>query len=340
MKVFMIGGTGLLGSEGARELIRRGHSVTSISLPPLPSGALLPPEMVVDFGNYLELSDEELRAHLRGCEGLVFAAGVDERIEGPPPIYEMFSKYNIIPLRRLLAIAKECGVRHCVICGSYFAYFDRVWPQKQLAKHHPYIQSRVDQAALALSFADENFDVAVLELPYIFGVQPGRKPVWVFLVEQIRSMKLATLYPKGGTTMLTVRQVAQCIAGALERNRGGRNYPVGWYNLSWREMLTIVHRHLGIPHKKIITIPDWMFRLAGRGIVRKQQAAGHQGGLDMVAFSEVMCARTFIDKSTIEHELGVQPDDIDAAIGASIRLCVEVLDGKAQVIGMKAENPA
>ena len=43
MKVFMIGGTGLLGSEAAKELIARGHEVTSIALPPLPQGAVLPP---------------------------------------------------------------------------------------------------------------------------------------------------------------------------------------------------------------------------------------------------------------------------------------------------------
>jgi nucleoside-diphosphate-sugar epimerase len=35
MKVFMIGGTGLLGSEAAKVLIERGHEVTSVALPPL-----------------------------------------------------------------------------------------------------------------------------------------------------------------------------------------------------------------------------------------------------------------------------------------------------------------
>ncbi len=41
MKVFMIGGTGLLGSEAAKELIARGHQVVSMALPPLPEGAVL-----------------------------------------------------------------------------------------------------------------------------------------------------------------------------------------------------------------------------------------------------------------------------------------------------------
>ena len=110
MKVFMIGGTGLLGSEAAKVLIERGHEVTSIALPPLPEGAVLPPEMKIEFGNYLEMSDDELRAYLTGCEGFVFAAGVDERVEGPAPIYNLYKKYNIDPINRLLKLAKECGV--------------------------------------------------------------------------------------------------------------------------------------------------------------------------------------------------------------------------------------
>ena len=82
MKVFLIGGTGLLGSEAAKVLIERGHEVLSIALPPLPQGAVLPEQMQIEFGNYLEMSDEELKKYMTGCEGFVFAAGVDERVEG------------------------------------------------------------------------------------------------------------------------------------------------------------------------------------------------------------------------------------------------------------------
>ena len=130
MKVFMIGGTGLLGSEAARVLIERGHEVTSIALPPLPQGAVLPPEMKIEYGNYLEMSDEKIREYMKDCEGFVFAAGVDERVEGPAPIYNLFKKYNIDPLKRLLSIAKECGIKHVAICGSYFSHFAKTRPEK------------------------------------------------------------------------------------------------------------------------------------------------------------------------------------------------------------------
>ena len=333
----MIGGTGLLGSEAARVLIERGHEVVSVALPPLPTGAVLPPEMKIEYGNYLEMSDDDIRGYMQGCDGFVFAAGVDERVEGPAPIYDLFKKYNIDPLNRLLTIAKECGVKHVAICGSYFAYFAKARKELELTKWHPYIRSRIDQENAALSFADDNFDVAVLELPYIFGTQPGRKPVWVFLVEQLRAMKGATFYPKGGTTMVTVHQVGEALAGAIEYNKGGNAYPIGYYNMTWKEMLGIVHKYMGCPDKKIITIPTWMYSIGIRNILKEQKKKGIEGGLNLSKFTDLQCANLFIDKELGCDKLKVTPDDIDAAIGDSIKLCIDVIDGKAEVIGMRGE---
>lgn len=337
MNIFMIGGTGLLGSEGARELIARGHRVSSISLPPIPTGADLPPEMELTLGNYMELSDDEIRKHMDGCDGFVFAAGIDERVEGPAPVYDLFYKYNIEPLERLLTIAKESGVRHAVILGSYFAYFDRAWPDLSLYRTHPYIRSRVDQANMALEFAGDNFDVAVLELPYIFGAQPGRKPVWVFLVEQILKMEKKTMYPKGGTTMLTVKQVAQCIAGALETNSGGNNYPVGYYNMTWKEMLAIFHKYMGVPDKKIVTIPTFLYKLGMKRMVKSYEERGLEPGLDPMGLAEIMTRNAFIDKTLIVNAFNVKEDDIDKAIGESVKLCLNIIDDSAETIDMKGE---
>ena len=259
MKILMIGGTGLLGSQAARELISRGHSVHSIALPPLPDGALLPPEMTLTLKNSNDMTDDELRAAFAGMDGFIFAAGVDERIEGPSPIYDFFKKYNITPLERMLRLAKESGVKHAVIAGSYFSHFAKKYPEMELTRWHPYIRSRIDQENMAFSFADDAFDVSVLELPYIFGTQKGRKPVWVFLVEMLLKMKGAILYPKGGTAMVTVRQVGQAFAGALERGRGANTYPIGWFNLTWREMISIMNKYMGVPDKKIIGLPTASF---------------------------------------------------------------------------------
>lgn len=337
MKVFMIGGTGLLGSEAAKVLIEHGHKVESIALPPLPEGAVLPPKMKISYGNYLEMTDDQLRDYFRGCEGFVFAAGVDERVEGPAPIYDLYKKYNIDPINRLLKLAKECGVKHTAICGSYFSYFAKTMPELELTKWHPYIRSRIDQEEAAMRFADDSFSVGVLELPYIFGTQPGRKPVWMFVAEQILSAKGATMYPRGGSTMVTVHQVGQAIAGALEYTQGGKCWPIGWYNLTWKEMLTIMHKHLGRPKQKVVTIPDWMFTIGCKAMRKQQEKNNIDGGLYMPKLAKIQCSELFIDKSLGCVPLGVKEDDIDAAIGDSVRLCAAIVEGKAKTIGMKGE---
>ena len=338
MKVFLIGGTGLLGSVTAAELIRRGHTVHALALPPVPEGAALPPEMKLDFKSYLDLSDDEIRGFLKGCDGFVFASGVDERVDGPSPIYDFYHRYNNAPPEKFLRIAKECGVKHAAVCGSYFSYFNTAWPEKDLYRWHPYIRCRVDQEKMAMSFADDNFSVAVLELPYIFGAQKGREPVWTLIVKVVRGMPLVTMYPGGGTTMVTIKQVGQAMAGALEKTKGGKCWPIGYYNMEWKELLAIVHRNMGMPGRKVITVPAWMLKLGMKSMEKKLRKPGAEGGLYMPKFADIQCGKAFIDKSLGSVPLGVEEDDIEAAIGDSIRMSMDVMDGKVKnVVAMKGE---
>ena len=336
MNVFMIGGTGLLGCAAAELFIARGHGVKTISLPGLPPGAAMPGKMELSFGNFLEMNDEELLAQMRGCDCFVFAAGVDERVEFPPPVYEAYERYNIAPLRRLIPLAKQAGITKTVVLGSYFAYFAKEFPEMDLCARHPYIRSRVAQEALALSLADESMDVAVLELPYIFGTQPGRKPVWTILIDQLSAMPFGvTMYPKGGTAMLTVRQVAQTIVGAAEKNKGANAYPISYYNLTWDEFLAIVHAAMGVPDRKIIHIAKWMFRMYGKGMLKKSLAGGVEMGINPIGLADIMCMNTFID-SKWARELGATDDDIKAAIFDSVKLSVDAFTGARELLGMQS----
>lgn len=337
MKTFIIGGTGLLGSASAAELINRGHEVRSVALAPLPQNAVFPEEMELVLGNFMTMTDAELTELMTACDSLVFAAGVDERVEFLAPVMEKYLLYNVHPVERILRIAKQIGVKRAVIMGSYFAYFAKQWPELKLAQKHPYIKSRIMQEEIALSFNGNSMDVMVLELPYIFGTQPGRKPVWTFLVEIIKNMKVFTLYTKGGTTMVTVHQVAQAVAGALEKGIGGKCYPVGWYNMSWKEMLSIFQNNMGLSGRKVITIPSFLFRLKGKQLMREFASKGIESGLNLVDFTEIQTAKTFIDKTIIMNELGVCDDDIEAAIGESVKLCLDALNGKEKLLEMKVE---
>ncbi len=339
MKVFMIGGTGLLGCEAARIFIERGHQVKSVALPPLPEGAPIPEAMELEFCNIYEKSDDEIKAMMEGYDCFVFAAGIDERVEFPAPVYDAYYKYNIAPLKRILPLCKEIGMKNAVVLGSYFSYAAKQYPEMKLTEKHPYIRSRIDQEEVAFSFADESFDVAVLELPYIFGTQPGRKPVWVILIEQIKMMdKLpCTMYPGGGTAMLTVRQVGEVIVGAAEKSKGAKAWPISMYNQTWKEFLKIVYAARGMGNnRKIISIPPWMMRMGLGGVKKEYAEKGIESGIDVDGLADIMDINLFIDRK-YAVELGATEDDINSAITDSIKVSQAVFDGRAKLLEMKGE---
>lgn len=327
MKIFMIGGTGLLGSEAAKQLINQGHEVTTLALPDIPKGCILPKKMKIIKGNYLELSEKNIKDYMKDMDAFIFAAGIDDRVEGTIPIYDLFKKYNIDPLEKMIKIAKFSKVKHIVVLGSYFCYFDKIWKDMNLALNNPYIRSRVDQENMALSYGDKNTIVSVLELPYIFGVQKGRKPVWTIIISNILKMKRVTMFPKGGTAMVTVKQVGECIVGCLN-TKESKAYPVGYFNMEWTEMLDIFHKYMGYDKRKIITIPTWIFALVLAKTRRKLKKEGKETGLNMPKFAYAMSKCMFIDKDIIINELGVTNDDIKKAIKESVIASMEVLNGK------------
>lgn len=339
MNVFMIGGTGLLGCEAATCLIKRGHKVTSVALPPLPEGAPIPKEMDIIFGDINKKTDEELEEMLTGQDVFIFAAGVDERVEFPAPVMDYYYKYNIAPLKRIFPICKKVGVKRAVVLGSYFAYLSKARPDMRLTERNPYFKSRIIQEEVCEAFCDDSFSCAVLELPYIFGTQPGRKPVWTVLIEQIAFMDSwpFTMYPAGGTAMLTCRQVGQAIAGAAERKKSGfEAIPIGMYNMKWNDFLKIVYDARGMHDRKIVNVSPWMMKMGMLKVVKDYKKRGIDSGMDPMNLPDIMDIDLFFN-NVYTKELGVEEDDIESAIEDSIRVSVDAYNGKVKLLEMKGE---
>ena len=339
MNVFMIGGTGLLGCEAAIQLIKHGHKVTSVALPPLPEGAPIPGEMDLIFGDINKKSDEEILDMLKGNDVFIFAAGVDERVEFPAPVEEYYYKYNIAPLERIFPLCKKAGVKRAVVLGSYFAFLAKEMPEKDFVDRNPYFRSRLAQEKVCEDACDENFSAKVLELPYIFGTQPGRKPVWVILIEQIAFMdKLPfTMYPAGGTAMLTCRQVGEVICGAAEREVPGfEAFPIGMYNKTWKEFLSVVYAARGMNGRKIVSVAPWMMKMGMGKIIKDYKERGIDSGMDPLNLPDIMDINLFIDRRYAE-ELGATEDDIQAAIFDSIKISEAAYNGKVKLLEMKGE---
>jgi dihydroflavonol-4-reductase len=320
MNCLVIGGTGFIGYHTVLELLRRGHKVSVLALPPLPQENLLPPEVVVHLRNLDDLSDKDVLTLLDGQEAVVFAAGADDRTIPNAPAYPYFYNANVRSSVRLFTLARAAGVRRGVLIGSYFSHFDGFWPELELTRHHPYIRSRQEQARQALDAAMPDLELMVLELPYIFGAMPGRVPLWAPLIAYVRS-PFPLFYSRGGTNAIAISHVAEAIAGAIERGKAGEKYLIGEENLPWADLLGRL-AHLAGHDKKVITLPTGMLRLTMRLVHIFHKWHGKEPGLDPVEFIRLQTADTFFDPAPSRVALGYGYGGLDAALSETIHACL------------------
>lgn len=320
MHVFVLGGTGFLGYHATLELLARGHQVRTLALPPLPADSLLPPEVDVRLGDFNTLSDGELQGLLEGCQAVVFAAGADDRVTPPAPAIDFFRRANVAPTRRFFRLARQVGAVRGVLLSSYFAAFDRDRPEMHLSDHHPYIRSRKEQAEAAFEACGSDLSLAVLELPYIFGRMPGRRPLWCPLIRYLRSPLPWIFYPRGGTAMVSVDGVAAAITGAVEKDVPAGFYPIGDENLTWEAFLRRLGAAAGV-QKPVVTLPDSLVRLGLRVVHWVHHLRGREGGLSPVPFLALQTAETFIDPAPARRILGFTGGDLEEAFQETVRGC-------------------
>lgn len=324
MKVFIVGGTGFIGYYSALEFLNRGHSVTTISLPDIEIGEWFPKEVEIKYGNVFEMSKTEITALFLGFDAVVYAVGPDDRVTPKAPAYEFFHERLVEACSRVVSAAKSAGIKKCVVMNSYFAYFDRVFPQKKLSQRHSYIKCRIEQAERVISEGGNGMDVMVLELPYIFGTMPERVPLWKDILVKMLYENKIILYPKGGSNMISIEHVAEAVAGAVERGQHGRRYPIGDANLSWVEMLKFMLNYMNMSHKRIITLPCFLVSLKGRQMKREARKHGLEAGLNPIyIFKDILCKKFYFDPSDSAAELGYGRGGIQDSIKKTIEACIK-----------------
>ena len=127
-KVFVLGGTGFLGYHTIKELLHNDIKVKTLSLPPKkdtvikednPLKGMANVECLV--GNINEMNDHEVVEMLSDCDGFIYAAGADERIQAEIPAKRFYYEANVLPTQRMVRLACQAGLKKFVVFGSYFA---------------------------------------------------------------------------------------------------------------------------------------------------------------------------------------------------------------------------
>lgn len=208
---------------------------------------------------------------------------------------------------------KKADCRRLVIFGSYYTALARLFPEMGFLAGNPYPASRGEQAELAFALAGPHMDVAVLELPYIFGGAPGRGTLWQFYMDHVAANDPDVPVPDGGSACVTARQVAVAAAGACEGSQGHRQYPVGGRNLRYAEIYALFAEAMGL-WRSFVRKP-----LAPALAAAEQQRAalaraGLETGYDPVAVARWQDQLLYLDPAPAMQALGYGPDDLAAAI--------------------------
>ena len=299
-KVLILGGTGFLGYYSTLEALKRGYEVGAITLDDVNLEGWYPKEVKVQFADLFSIDEDKLANMMKGYDYMIYSVGPDDRETPKAPAYDYFHQHLVVDCAKCFRAAEKAGIKKSVVFNSYFAYFDRRYPEFHLKEKHPYVRCRVEQAAL-LNEQKKNMEVVVLEFPYIFGSMPERMPIWksVFLDRYAYGKKFI-FFPKGATTMTTAKHIGESAIGALEYGKDGERYPIGDENKSFDFMLNTMTGALLKKPRKIIHPGRWACTIGGQMVANQEKKKGLEPGLNFkLVMKEIMSG----DKCCIEPEV-------------------------------------
>lgn len=319
--VFVLGGTGFLGYFTVKELLNRGYHVSTISRHSMPVDGLLPSEVKHNIGNINEMSDGDILEMLKDIDGFVYAAGADERTLPEAPAVKFFYEANVLPTQRIARLAKQAGVKKFVLLNSYFAHFAEEWSDIPL-KSNAYPRSRLLQEEIACMEGEGGMDVMSIRLPYIFGVMPGRMPLWTMFVERVRGQKIVPVLG-GGTAMVTAQQVAEATIGALENGVHAGKYSICGMNMKHSEFHQMVVDALGQEESTVTVVPLEQMKPTMEQIDARNADSGKEQGVHMSMMAEIQDRDAYLDPADTMPILKYNEYDIRASIEETLRKCVQ-----------------
>ncbi len=273
MRVFLTGGTGLVGSHTARQLVAAGHQVVALARPTSDTAGLAGLAEVVR-GDVLD-PPERLEAALRGCEAVVHAAALMYRRGATAADYE---RMNVAATGAVLRAAGAAGAKRAVHVSSIAVYAgeaeasghdEESWREGALPARVPY-------AVTKRAGEEEAWRVHASGAVRLTTVRPGvlygERDRWLTpSLARVTRWPVVPL-PGGGRTTVPVvyaGNVARGIVAALEREAAvGRAYNLSDDGeLTSRELLEVFGRTLGHA-PRILPIPGaLLMAVAGAGDV-------------------------------------------------------------------------
>lgn len=318
MDALVTGGTGFVGSNVVRELLRAGQTVRVLLRPQSNRSVLEGCQVELAEGDILETG--ALRKAVAGCR-VVYHVAADYRLWVPDPT--ALYRTNVEGTRHVLTAAAEAGaerVVHTSTVGALGIPPDgrpgiETTPVSLSDMVGHYKRSKYLAERVAEEFAFRGLPVVIVNPSAPVGpwdVKPT--PTGKMIVDFLKGKMFA--YLATGLNLVHVRDVARGHLLAAERGKAGEKYILGNRNCTLVEIFQILSRITGLPAPKL-RVP---YALAWLGALATEGWARLSGEAPEVPLTAVRMAakRMFFSPEKAIRELGLPQSPIEEALREAV----------------------
>ena len=316
MNTLVTGGTGFVGANVVRELLREGRSVRVLARPGGDRRTLVDLDVEIAEGDLLDPAS--LANAVRGVE-TVFHVAADYRLWARDP--SMLYRANVDGTRSLLQACADAGIPRVVYTSSVGtlgipsdgAPGTETTPVTLADMVGPYKRSKFLAEDVALEFARAGLPVVIVNPSAPIGpwdVKPT--PTGQLIVDALHGRLFATV--DTGLNLVHVRDVARGHLLAEARGRAGEKYILGHAagNLSLAAIGQLIADVAGCraPRVRIPYAVAWCAAACSEGLARLT------GGVPKVPLTAVRMARKrmYFSPAKAIRELGLPQTDVREAV--------------------------
>jgi dihydroflavonol-4-reductase len=317
MKCFVTGGTGFVGANLIRLLLRQGYEVRALVRHHSFLDNLKSLDVEIVTG---DLNSSDLSTQMSGCQVLFHVAAQYSLWQSDR---DLLYRSNVLGTRNILACARQAGIERTVYTSSVAAI-----GVKQDGIADETYQSPVDKLVgdykKSKYYAEQEAVKAVQQGQDIVIVNPST-PIGAFdlkptptgeIIVRFLQRKMP-FYLDTGLNLIDVQDVAQGHILALTKGKTGDRYILGNQNLTFKQLLGKLEQITDIPAPKY-TIPygipygvAWLEENFLTKFGRQPTIA-----LDGVRMSQ---QKMFYDASKAVTELNLPQSDLDFALKAAVQ---------------------
>ncbi|EAM51046.1 hopanoid-associated sugar epimerase [Crocosphaera watsonii WH 8501] len=258
IKAFVTGGTGFIGANLIRLLLKKGYEVRALVRPQSSLENLKPLDIEIIKG---DLNDINLSEKIRGCNVLFHVAAHYSLYQADK---EQLHNSNVLGTRSILQAAKQANIERIIYTSSVAAIGVGNPGEIVNETHQSPVNELVGHYKKSKYWAEQEAKKAIIKGQDIVIVNPSTPigpldikptPTGEIILRFLRRQMPA--YVDTGLNIIDVRDVAQGHLLALEKGKTGERYILGNKNLSLKALLEELSQLTGLKAPQQ-TLPLWL----------------------------------------------------------------------------------